>query len=184
MPQTKILLDTNAYLRLAQNINPLLFVSFGESNYTLYVIDDFQKEFNKNQRLKNKFYWVNEPEYLENRKKKIKLSRQNKKDIKVAASIIWEQNISMKFGASKPDIRALAFAYILNMPVVTDDADMVELAEALDIETWGILKLMDVMLKADHVNIKDLKAIRDYLDYNKDLPYASFKKEFKKRFGK
>ena len=184
MPQSKILLDTNAYLRLAHNLHPLLFQEFGKKKYTLYVIDDFQKEFDRNPRLENKFYWVNEPEFKENRKKRIKVSRQDKKDIRVAQSIIWEQNIAMGLGSSKPDIRALAFGYVLNIPVVTDDADMVNLGKVLGIEVWGILELMKVMYDNNRVGIKELKALVDYMDYNNDLPYFGFKKEFKKVFGK
>ena len=37
MPQTKILLDTNTYLRLAQSIHPLLGNPCGKENYTLYI---------------------------------------------------------------------------------------------------------------------------------------------------
>jgi len=184
MPQSKILLDTNAYLRLAHNLHPLLFQEFGKKKYTLYVIDDFQKEFDRSLRLKNKFYWVNKPEFKENRKKRIKMSRQNKKDIAVAQSIIWEQNITMGFGSSKIDIRALAFGYVLNIPVVKDDTDMVNLGKVLGIEIWGILTLMKLMYDNIHVGIQELKALADYMDYNNDLPYFGFKKEFKKVFGK
>lgn len=63
MPQTKLLLDTNAYLRLAYTFHPLLFVSFGGKKYTLYVIEDFQKEFNRQSRLKRKFPWVNKNQF-------------------------------------------------------------------------------------------------------------------------
>ncbi len=35
MAQTKILLDTNSYLRLAVNLHPLLFVSYGKEFHTL-----------------------------------------------------------------------------------------------------------------------------------------------------
>ena len=184
MPQSKILLDTNAYLRLAYNLHPLLFQEFGKKNYTLYVIDDFQKEFDRNPRLKNKFYWVNEPEFEENRKKRIKVSRQNKKDISVAQSVIWEENIARGLGSSKPDIRALAFGFVLDIPVVTDDNDMVNLGKVLGIEVWGILVLMKVMYDNKHVGIKELKGLVDYMDYNNDLPYFGFKKEFKKVFDK
>lgn len=184
MSQSKILLDTNAYLRLAQSIHPLLFEPFGEENYTLYVIDDFQKEFERNHRLKEKFYWVNQPEYIENRKKKIKISKQDKKDIDVAYSIIWEQNITMGLGASRTDVRALAFGNVLNIPVVTDDSEMISLAEEFAIKVLRILDLMKLMYDSEHLSIKELKTIVDYLEYNKDLPYAGFKRKFEEVFGK
>ena len=37
MPQSKILVDTNAYLRLAKTIRPLLFMPFGDNEYCLYI---------------------------------------------------------------------------------------------------------------------------------------------------
>jgi len=37
MAQTKILLDTNTYLRLAQSMHPLLGIPFGKNEFTLYI---------------------------------------------------------------------------------------------------------------------------------------------------
>ena len=68
MPQKKISIDTNAYLRLAQTIRPLLGKSFGKEKFTLYIHKRFEEEINKSQRLKSKFYWVNNDEYVGNRK--------------------------------------------------------------------------------------------------------------------
>ena len=43
VPQSKILIDTNAYFRLAQSIRPLLKVEFGDEEYCLYVIKELQQ---------------------------------------------------------------------------------------------------------------------------------------------
>jgi hypothetical protein len=59
MPQGRILLDSNAYFRLAQSIRSLLNSPFGEKKYCLYVIKELQAEYEKNSRLKSKFPWVN-----------------------------------------------------------------------------------------------------------------------------
>ena len=66
MPQSKILIDTNTYIRLAQSIRPLLFMPFGESEYCLYILQELNDELS-NRRLKSKFPWVDEGEYEENR---------------------------------------------------------------------------------------------------------------------
>jgi len=58
MPTKNILLDSNAYLRLANSFHPLLHEPFGKDRYALYLILEFQKEFDKNPRLANKFGWV------------------------------------------------------------------------------------------------------------------------------
>lgn len=55
MAQTKILIDSNAYFRLAQSIHPLLQVEFGPETYCLYVIKDLQAEYDRNPRLRNAF---------------------------------------------------------------------------------------------------------------------------------
>ena len=56
----RILLDSNAYLRLANSFHPLLNEPFGKDRYALYLIPEFQKEFDKSPRLANKFGWVNQ----------------------------------------------------------------------------------------------------------------------------
>ena len=62
MAESRILLDTNAYFRLAQSIHPLLKAAFGDQNYTLYVLKELQVEYEKNPRLTNRFAWVNDAE--------------------------------------------------------------------------------------------------------------------------
>ena len=57
MPQSKILVDTNSYLRLAQTIRPLLFLPFGDGEYCLYILPELNVELS-NRRLKSKFPWV------------------------------------------------------------------------------------------------------------------------------
>lgn len=48
MSQSRILLDSNAYFRLAQSIRPLLNAPFGKDNYCLYVLKELQDEYEKN----------------------------------------------------------------------------------------------------------------------------------------
>lgn len=75
MAQTKILLDTNSYLRLAENLHPLLFVSYGEENFTLYAHKDLRDECLRQPRLANKFDWITLAKYEENRKRPLVLSK-------------------------------------------------------------------------------------------------------------
>ena len=89
MPEKRILLDSNANLRLANSFHPLLHEPFGKESYVLYLIPEFQKEFDKNPRLSNKFGWVNQPEYLENRKQHLRINRSQKKQISIIYSYRW-----------------------------------------------------------------------------------------------
>jgi len=108
MSKFRILLDSNAYLRLGDSFHPLLGDSFGIRSYTLYLIPEFQKEFDKSPRLKNKFGWVDQPEYVENRKKRIRILSHQKKEVRLTYSYLWAQNISEQLGASRIDVNALA----------------------------------------------------------------------------
>ena len=56
MAQKKIIVDSNSYFRLAQNIHPLLCQPFGNDQLTLYIHADLNNEFRRSPRLKNKFH--------------------------------------------------------------------------------------------------------------------------------
>lgn len=75
MAQTKILLDTNSNLRLAQNLHPLLFVPCGEENINLNAHKDLKDECMRQPRLANKSDWITLPKYEENRKRALALSK-------------------------------------------------------------------------------------------------------------
>jgi len=50
MAQRKILVDSNAYFRLAQTFHPLLHVEFGAARHCFYVIRELRDEFARSQR--------------------------------------------------------------------------------------------------------------------------------------
>ncbi len=184
MSQNKVLLDTNAYLRLAQNIRPLLFVEFGGKKHCLYVIDEFENEFSRSSRLKNKFEWVNDAEYKENRKYKLTVSNKEKKEIEIAEDVI--DNLYKELTISPVDIKALAIAYVKEIKLITDDTDMHVVATELEVDCIGTLKLLKLMLDNNHISLEKVIEIAEHWNYIKDLPlgYKKFKEEFKQLFGK
>ena len=184
MAKKRILLDINAYLRLANSFHPLLHESFGKENYTLHLIPEFQKEFDKNPRLKNKFGWVVQPEYVENRKHRIRVTRSQKEQVQLTYSYLWQYNISEGLGASRVDVRALAYGAVLGVSLVTDDSDMVELAKVFGIKVWGLLDLLQLMYHAKRIDFQEIETLLYYLEYIKDLPYPSFRKKLMKAFKK
>ncbi|MDQ5986127.1 MAG: hypothetical protein CSYNP_01846 [Syntrophus sp. SKADARSKE-3] len=182
MPQTKILLDSNAYFRLAQSINPLLQVEFGKEKCCLYVIKELQAEYdNSKPRLKNKFSWVNEPEYRKNRNCELNLSRKNKKEITQATDFIKDHASDSYPGLSKVDITALAYAYVLDIPIVTDDSGMLDLANDFNIKALKTLELLKLMLDCQHIDITFVRQIASYWNYVEDKP-KSFASDYKKLF--
>jgi hypothetical protein len=182
MAKTRILLDSNVYLRIANSFHPLLHHSFGKKKYTLYVIPQFQKEFDRNPRLINKFGWVNEQEYVENRKHKFRISLLHREQIQLTYPYLWQHNINEGLGASSVDVRALAFGSVLGVPVVTDDLAMTELGQIFGIQVWGLLDILKLMKDSERINLKVIRILLDYLKYMRDLPYPAFYYDARKVF--
>lgn len=181
MAQSKILVDTNAYFRLAQSIRPLLKAEFGEPAYCLYVIKELQDEYNKSPRLRNKFPWVNDPEYAENRSHRLQVSRQEKKDIGQAFDFIFDHKRTEYPTVSRVDVTVLAHAYVLGLPVVTDDMDMLALAKDFEIITFKTFDLLKLMLECGHIDMVKVREIAEYLLYQNDRP-KEFKADYKRLF--
>lgn len=170
MSQSKLLADTNSYLRLANNIRPLLCVEFGVEKYCLYVLRETSLEIQGSSRLKHKFYWALEHEHCTERAVSPAISRKQKKEIDAAFSVIWEHVETEMPGPSKTDARYLAHGFVLGFPIVTDDRDMRSLADVFSIPTYKTLELLKIMVDVAHITIAKVSAIVSYWQYNRDVP--------------
>lgn len=182
MPQSKILVDTNAYFRLAQSIRPLLKAEFGDEHYCLYVVKELQQEFNRNPRLRNRFPWVGDAEYTENRADRLQVSKKERNEIDQTFEFIFDHARMAYPGVSRVDVKILAHAYILGIPVVTDDGDMLALANDFEIRTLRVLDLLKLMLDCEHIAMPKVREIAEYLAYIKDKP-RDYWRDYKKLFG-
>ena len=182
MAQSKILLDSNSYFRLGKSIHPLLDVVYGDENYCLYVLKELDDEFDRSRRLKNKFEWVNEDEYIANRKKRLTSSKKEKNDISITVEMLCEYKLENSLGVSKIDIQCLAYGFVLGIPVVTDDADIIQLAEDFDVEILKTLNLMSKMLECGYINKEKVRQIAAYWIYIQDKP-GNFRNDYKRIFG-
>jgi len=180
--QTKILLDSNSYFRLAKSIHPLLFEAFGEEAYTLYVLPELEKEYAKTPRLHCKFPWVLEPEFQNNRSKRLSLSKQQKNELPTVYEILWDYVQTELPGPSRVDVTVLSYAYILGIPVVTDDYDMIKLAEVFEITVWKTLDLLKLMLDCAHIDLKQVRRVVAYWGYVDDYP-KDFTTDYRRLFG-
>jgi len=171
MPQSKILVDTNSYFRLAKSIHPLLFAEFGEKNHCLYILPELDTELRKNPSLQTKFAWALTPQYVANRNVHPTLSRKQQGEVELARGFIWDYVQTEMPGPSRIDAIYLSYGYVLKIPVVTDDRDMRTLAAEFDIETMVTLELMKTMLDCGHINRGKVKEIYGYWEYSNDLPY-------------
>lgn len=180
MAQSKILVDTNAYLRLAKTVRPLLFQPFGEKQYCLYILPELNKEL-ENPRLQHAFYWVNEDEFAENRKHFPAIGKKQRADIDLAFSYIWEHVQTELPGPSRVDALYIAYAQELNIPVVTDDQDMTALAKVFDVQAMPTLELLKIMLDCGHTDMKTIKGLCEYWRQFGDRP-ANLEADFKRLF--
>lgn len=182
MAQTKILLDSNSYFRLAKSVHPLLFQEFGENCYCLYVLEGLEREYTRNTRLQHKFAWVNDPEHRENRQKKLAPSRQQKKELPTVYDFMWNHVQTDLPGPSRLDVTALSYGYVLGITVVTDDADMIALAKVFDVKIIKTLELLKLMLDSAHIDMTAVRRIAAYWSYEDDRP-KDYYKDYRRLFG-
>jgi hypothetical protein len=180
MPQLKILVDTNAYLRLAKTIRPLLLVPFGDNEYCLYILPELNKELSSH-KLQSKFNWVIEQEYEDNRKHFPNIGRKQKISITQTFEYLWDHVQTELPGPSRVDALYIAYALELDIPVVTDDQDMAELAQVFDAKVMSTLELLKIMLDSDHTDMKTINGLCSYWRHITDLP-ANFHADYKRLF--
>ncbi|MCB1088669.1 MAG: PIN domain-containing protein [Verrucomicrobiae bacterium] len=189
MAQTKIIVDSNSYFRLAQNIHPLLSQPFGKDELTLYVHADLNAEFKFNSRLTNKFHWVAESRYVANRSRSINLSKAQKKEIEETYDYLWE-HVQDEFleprgkGPSPIDTRIVATALVLGIRLVTDDRDMIELAAAYDVQQISSMEMMKLMLDEGHIDSDKIDQVVEQWVYDNDTPHRDWRVDFKRLFGR
>ncbi len=176
---TLVLLDTNAYLRLAKRIKPMLGVKFGQKEYVLTILKDVEDEVHRSARLKFNFPWFSNPELAAERMaQSIKLSREEQAQLNAAASMLrgWVLTNATSYTSldrsppSPTDCRVLAFGQIRTAIVVTDDLGMHQLAKDFEIAVWHGHELLKKMLTAKAVNTNLVREIFEALEANGDLP--------------
>jgi predicted nuclease of predicted toxin-antitoxin system len=188
MAQTKIIVDTNSYLRLAQNIHPLLGVPFGKKENTLYMHSELNAEFRASSRLQSKFQWACEPDFVDNRRRPLSLSKQQKVEIEDTFEYMWsfvqdEFHRKRQKGPSRTDTKIIATAATLEIRVVTDDQDMIELAEMYGVHHLTSLELLKLMLDENYIDLPMIERIVEQWQYENDTPNAKWKEEYSRLFG-
>jgi hypothetical protein len=176
---TLVLLDTNAYLRLAKRIRPLLGVPFGQKGYVLTILADVEAEVHASGRLRFHFPWFDTDSTLvhERLAQRVRLSADEREQIDVAARFLhdWVQQDVARYlvrGGSPPgatDCRVLAFGQVRPAIVVTDDLGMHSLAREFRITVWHGFDLLAKLRSAKKVNDDLVREIYDALEINNDL---------------
>lgn len=192
---TLVLLDTNAYLRLAKRVRPMLGVAFGVKAYVLVILKDVEDEVHRSAALRFKFPWFDEQVLANERLAgRARLTKAERDSIDVAAGVLRASVLAdplrfMEGSGSPPspvDCRVLAHGYVRGCIVTTDDLSMHKLAKEFEIHVWHGYDLLKALLNAKAVDSVLVKQIFDALEANDDLP-ASWRRtrhiKFPKIFG-
>ncbi|MDO9543515.1 MAG: hypothetical protein Q7J98_14510 [Kiritimatiellia bacterium] len=186
-PPEVILLDSNAYFRLARSIRPLLQGTFGENpQYSLFVLADLDDEYFTSSRLKTKFEWVNDPEYKRDRlAKRYACKGKWRLDADNAFSFLAAHATDHKRNVSREDLKALAVGFARGFPVVSDDSGMRCVADANVIDCWSTIRLLKVMVTTKRIDMNMVTQVLRYLEHENDLPMPKneLRKQFKNYFG-
>ena len=176
--QTLVLLDTNAYLRLAKRVRPMLGVAFGQKNYVLTILKDVETEVHRNGALKFKYPWFDGEEVSAERgAKQVRLQAEEKAQLDAAQSVLhgWvlmnpvAYTTRKRSPPSSTDCRVLAFGQIRDAIVVTDDLGMHQLAADFRITVWHGHELLKKMLTAKLITNDQVREIFEALELNGDL---------------
>lgn len=176
---TLVLLDTNAYLRLAKRVRPVVGIKFGQKGYVLTIHKSVEDEVHRNPRLRASYPWFDGQEFASERMaKQIRLSEDDKARVRAAQSVLhgWvlqDPEQYMSGGRSPPgatDCWLLALAQVKPAIVVTDDLGMHELAKDFGIDIWHGFELLDKLRSAKVVEPPLIREIYEALEANGDLP--------------
>ncbi len=174
---TLVLLDTNAYLRLAKRIHPFLGTKFGDCDYIITILKDVEDEVHKSSKLRFHYPWFDDSKYkAERMAKQVRLSDKEKLDISNAQSILYNTALGDKrYLAEKRsppgqvDCRVLAFTQIRQAIVVTDDLGIHLLANDFDLPIWHGYELLHNLRLAGVVTNELIVEIYEALENNRDI---------------
>lgn len=166
-----LVIDSNSYLRIARNIHPLLGQSLGPLEYKIFIHSKFHSEFNKNDRLVSKFNWVNTPEFIANRNNfQIEIEFYQRKKIENTYSIIKDYKKKNRSTISDVDMIALSTAYVLKIPLITDDPDMLIAAVEFGIKCIKTIEFLSYLHKNKVLDDFKISEIFGYWEYDNDCP--------------
>jgi len=172
-----VLLDTNAYLRLAKRIRPLLGFPFGRENYVVTILKDVEDEVHKSSRLSFLYPWFDSAELVNERlAKQVRLTATDKQTLSITQSILHgsvkDDSRYLKTGRHPPsptDCKVLAFNQIRQSIIVTDDIGMHILANDFQIPIWHGYELVQKMREAQKINNELVREIYTALENNRDM---------------
>lgn len=193
---TTILLDTNAYLRLAKRIQPLLGKAFNPvKNYVLIVLSEVADEVHRQPRLVHHYPWFDGAQYKEERKRhgarltkgqKEEAVRNKKFLLSHVARNARDYLVQGRDPPSETDCYVLGVAMACDWCVATDDENMRALGKDFEVQCHYTFDVLHKLLSAGMIDKAKVIEIYEALEANGDLTtrWIDAKgKLFKKVFG-
>lgn len=181
-------LDSSVYFRLAKSFHPLL----GQhGDILLKLLPDTEKEFAKQPKLRSKFGWFHDEEFVSNRADNLlHIPAADAETVKNTDFWLrdWVRDQRSDFirknlnPPSPTDQRILAHAMVPGITVVADDGGLEFLAKETDLPLIGSLHLLKQLLDIGVVTLERIQAAAKYLDYESDLP-GSWRREARTLLG-
>lgn len=194
---TTILLDTNAYLRLAKRIRPLLGFKFNPAkDYLLLVVPEIEDEVINRPRLTRLYPWFEDALLASERGAHMpKLTKADKQAIEqshkfLLSHVARNATSYMKLERSPPgetDCYVLAVAMEKKWSVATDDENMHILGGEFAVPCFYGFDVMHKLHSAGMIDNNKVIEVYEALETNNDLParwVGAKLKLFKKVFGK
>jgi len=193
---TTILLDTNAYLRLAKRIQPLLGKKFNPvKDYVLIVLREVADEVHRQPRLVHQYPWFDDAEYTEERKRYGARLTKGQKDEAAENKKFLLSHVAQHARAylvqgrdppSDTDCYVLGVAMACNWCVATDDENMRALGKDFEVQCLYAFDVLHKLLSAGMIDKAKVIEIYEALEANGDMTVRWIDakgKLFKKVFG-
>lgn len=166
-----ILLDSCSYFRLGISFRPILYRLTGDPEYVLKVLPELDDEFQRNSRLKTKFWWASQNEHRDERAaNRCELIGHKANAAKLTYSYIRQYAVDNDSMVSPIDVKVLCVARVLDGIVVTDDVAMQSIAEAFSIPYFSTLDLLKLFHERNKASPSEIDSLLAYWEYEKDFP--------------
>ena len=168
-------LDTNAYLRLAEVLHPLLKLTFGQPQARLRTIPDVHDEFKRSVRLQTHFSWAMGQKFYEDRKASFpRISVATRKQIVSERDYLLDDARWRALPVSQTDMFVLAYGLVMKQVVVSDDRGMKTIADDYGIAMIGVADFLALLYDEGGITIEKIKDVVDVMELRHDVPNRSY----------
>lgn len=174
MTEREFYIDTNAYLRLAEVLHPLLKITFGHPPARLRTILDVHEELKRSPRLQTHFLWAMDQKFCEDRKASFpRIGVATRKKIVSARDYLLYEARRNALAVSQTDMFVLAYGLVLGQIVVSDDRDMKIVADDFRISMIGVADFLTLLYNEGGITIEQVKEVIEVMELRHDVPNRS-----------